>query len=181
MRLDHLLSKEHHRTTPHLCGWVWPRACLSCVQWLLMGGTSSDSSCAVRLIWLEGVRQTRCWVLGEQAPAALSAFLDVFGWCGGGVWAVCVSPGRPFSCVPALVGVCGWVTGCGSWFFHSGREHLDIMIVLIFWGGCGCGVLCNFCCCVSCVIRLALPVTPCAWWWCECSRAHGGCLGIRSR
>ena len=27
----------------------------------------------------------------------------------------------------------------------------------------GCGVLCNFCCCVSCVIRLALRAAV-VWW-----------------
>ena len=58
------------------------------------------------------------------------------------MWVVCVSPGRSFSWVPALVGAGGWVSGCGSWFFHSGREHLGIMTVTLC--GCGCGVLCNF-------------------------------------
>jgi uncharacterized spore protein YtfJ len=51
------------------------------------------------------------------------------------------------SCVCLLVGVGVGVSGCGSWFFHSGREHLDIAIVtpfLVGGGGCGCGVLCNF-------------------------------------
>ena len=87
------------------------------------------------------------------------------------------------SCVCLLVGVGVGVSGCGSWFFHSGREHLDIAIVSSSPVGGGFVVV------VFCVILLLcflcyptrIACCCCVVAWCECSRAHGGCLGIRSR
>ena len=50
----------------------------------------------------------------------------VFG-CGWGWWGSGVSPRAGPVLAALLVGGVGvWVSGGGSWFFHSGREHLGI-------------------------------------------------------
>ena len=161
MRLDHLLSKEHHRTTCALCvvggcGHVHAvRVCSGC-SWVEHHQILPASTGPV---WLVGVGQTRCWVLGEQAPAALSAFrmcvgvVRVCGWCvclswpalfmgsrvGGGVW----------------VGVWLWI-----WFFHSGREHLGIMTVP---HPCWVGVVVVFCVIFVVVVFLVLSDSRCPY------------------
>ena len=51
-------------------------------------------------------------------------------WCRGsgwGWWGSGVSPrAGPVLVAPRVGGVGVWVSGGGSWFFHSGREHLGI-------------------------------------------------------
>ena len=100
------------------------------------------------------VGRTRCWVLGEQAPAALlscpaRAVLTVWWVCVCGGLRVGVSVGCVLlwpvlhSCVCMLVGVGVGVSGCGSWFFHSGREHLDIAIVTLSLLGRGLWLWCS--------------------------------------
>ncbi len=107
--------------------------------------------------------QTRCWVLGEQAPAALSCCcctclcVVVVRWGGG---CLCVSLAGP-SHGSRCGGVCGWVSGCGSWFFHSGREHLDIAAVPVCGGGCG--VLCDFC--FECFLCYPTRAALLLLWW----------------
>ena len=106
--------------------------------------------------WWWGRHAVGSWENRPLQPLFCAVRRPLCGWCVAGVVGVCGSPGRPCSRAPRLCGVCGWVSGGGSWFFHSGREHLGIMTGAPVVWGCGCGVLCNFCCCVSCVIRLAL-------------------------
>ena len=113
---------EDFLAAAHWCGWWWER--------------------------------TRCWVLGEQAPAALfscpaRAVLTVWWVCVCGGLRVGVSVGCVLlwpvlhSCVCLLVGVGVGVSGCGSWFFHSGREHLDIAIVTLSLLGRGLWLWCS--------------------------------------
>ena len=85
----------------------------------------------------------------------------------GGV-GVCGSPGRPCSWAPAVVGVCGWVSGGGSWFFHSGREHLGIMTAPV-------GVVVVFCV-IFVVVFLVLSDSRC------CMRVvRGGGVSVQER
>src|SRR6185437_2395214 len=130
----------------------------------------------------------RCWVLREQAPLFWPSFSRLP--CGGGVGVV--GGGLLSWAVGVLVGASARVCcGCLAWAWvlcwpwgvcelDSGCEHLDLNDLF-------------------CVIGLAGP----SWWgvcwfwsgflllcpsservcsrWGKCVRAHGGCLGTRSR
>ena len=170
MRLDHLLSKE-------LTHYVLPRSGRSCPGWLLMGGTSQEllslgssdpggGACrrvaqgAVRLVG-DG-HAVGSW---ENRPPRL--------WVGVFLWMAVLLPASTVR-VGVWGGVC-WlfenrIVDASIWTSHTCR-------------GCVWGVLCDF---VVVFLVLSDSDAPghaacqCVGV-CECSRAHGGCLGIRSR
>ena len=81
------------------------------------------------------VRHARCSLFGGCSCVVV---------CGWGVSVGCVLLWPVLhSCVCLLVGVGVGVSGCGSWFFHSGREHLDIAIVTLSLLGRGLWLWCS--------------------------------------
>ena len=111
-----------------------------------------------------GCGQARCWVVGEQARTLVGCVVVVSFHCRG------------------LLSLCwGWWFGCVVvvCFVNSGREHLAITLCVVVVILFVFVFLVLFVLSPHCMCRLS---GLCVFvWGGECSRAHGGCLGIKSR
>ena len=142
--------------------------CVGC-SWVEHCETSALTYCS-GCSWMEclcvvcGCGQARCWVVGEQARTLVGCVVVVSFHCHGSrslCW------GWWFGCV---VVVC---------FVNSGREHLAITLCVVVVILFVFVFLVLFVLSPHCMCRLS---GLCVFvWGGECSRAHGGCLGIKGR
>jgi hypothetical protein len=80
---------------------------------------------------------------------------------------------------------CGWWWGVCLWSAPGlpGLTHSSLCtVVRVWWVGVVVGVWVGVWLCVECCIVDASVFERLVWFvWVKCVRAHGGCLGIRSR
>ena len=141
---------------------------------MLMGGTLRNF-CTDVLLWGARGWSGLWWCVGVGRHAV-------------GLWEN--RPARSLGCVVVvsfhchgLVSLCwGWWSGCVVvvCFVNSGREHLAITLCVVVV------ILFDFVFLVLFVLSPRSACEPfgvcvCFVWGGECSRAHGGCLGIKSR